>query len=134
MNDHARADLIFDVGERPWRVQVKWAQLAPRGDVFTVRVRGSYRSGAKYVRSSYHAAEVDLLAAYCGALDRCFLFPIELVAGLTALRVRLTPPRNHQRRCINLAEDFTFNGAVAQLGERRHGMAEVRGSNPLSST
>ncbi len=36
--------------------------------------------------------------------------------------------------CITLADDFDFAGAVAQLGERRHGMAEVRGSSPLSST
>jgi hypothetical protein len=28
----------------------------------------------------------------------------------------------------------TSFGAVAQLGERLHGMQEVRGSNPLSST
>ena len=32
-----------------------------------------------------------------------------------------------------MAADYRL-GAVAQLGERRHGMAEVRGSIPLSST
>ncbi len=32
-----------------------------------------------------------------------------------------------------MARDYEF-GAVAQLEERRHGMAEARGSSPLSST
>jgi hypothetical protein len=48
--------------------------------------------------------------------------------------MRLTPPRNNQRACINLAEDYEFAGAVAQLGEHRAGSAKVRGSSPLSST
>ncbi len=51
-----------------------------------------------------------------------------------AVQLRLTPPRNNQRACINLADAYEFAGAVAQLGERRHGMAEARGSSPLSST
>jgi prevent-host-death family protein len=71
---------------------------------------------------------------YCGELDRCFLIPVNVAAGQHQLHLRLTPPRNGQRACITLADDFAFEGAVAQLGERRHGMAEVRGSIPLSST
>ena len=43
-------------------------------------------------------------------------------------------PRNGQRACINLASEFEFAGAVAQLEERRDGIAKARGSNPLSST
>ncbi len=80
-------------------------------------------------------AELEIeLAAYCGELDRCFLLPVSLAAGKHQQLLRLTPARNRQRACITLAEDFAFEGAVAQLGERRHGMAEVRGSSPLSST
>jgi hypothetical protein len=45
-----------------------------------------------------------------------------------------TPPRNNQRACINLAEEFAFEGAVAQLGEHSAGSRKVRGSIPLSST
>jgi len=50
------------------------------------------------------------------------------------IQLRLAPPRNNQRACINLAGDFDFIGAVAQLGERVAGSHEVRGSSPLSST
>jgi hypothetical protein len=75
-----------------------------------------------------------LFGIYCGDLDRCFLVPISVVAGKHMLRLRLTAPRNGQRACINLASNFDFEGAIAQLGERRHGMAEVVGSSPTSST
>ncbi len=51
-----------------------------------------------------------------------------------AIQLRLAPPRSNQRACINLANDFDFIGAVAQLGERVAGSHEVRGSSPLSST
>ena len=36
--------------------------------------------------------------------------------------------------CINLADDFDFVGAIAQLGERVNGIHEVAGSSPASST
>ena len=60
--------------------------------------------------------------------------PISVFEGMHGLSLRLTPPRNNQRACINLAEDYDFAGAVAQLEERRRGTAEARGSSPLSST
>ena len=60
--------------------------------------------------------------------------PRGLVAGRREIALRLTPPKNAQRACINLAEDYEFTGAVAQLGERVAGSHEVRGSSPLSST
>ena len=31
------------------------------------------------------------------------------------IHLRLTPPRNGERACITLADEFDFNGAVAQL-------------------
>src|SRR5579875_1210065 len=55
-------------------------------------------------------------------------------AGRHRPRSRLTPPRNGRRSCITLAEEFSFDGAIAQLGERLHGMQEVAGSSPASST
>jgi prevent-host-death family protein len=86
------------------------------------------------VRTTYSEQEIDLFAVYCGELDRSFLLPPEVFADRHAVQLRLTPPRNNQRACINLADEYDFAGAVAQLGERRRGTAEARGSSPLSST
>jgi hypothetical protein len=56
-----------------------------------------------------------------------------MVAGRRAIYLRLEPARNNQEAAINFAAEYEF-GAIAQLGERRHGMAEVVGSSPTSST
>ena len=129
----ARYDLAFDLGSAGiQRVQCKWGRLID--DVVVVQLstcRHTPRDG--YVRTTYLADEVDAVAIYCDALKRCYLVPISLVAGKSMLHLRLQPARNNQRVGVTMAADHEF-GAVAQLGERRHGMAEVRGSIPLSST
>ena len=132
--EHGRCDLALDIGGKLFRVQCKWGRLGPKRDVIVVATGGSRCVPTGYVRSTYTNREVDLFGVYCGALDRCFLLPVSLAARKYAVHLRLTPPRNSQRACINLAEDFAFEGAIAQLGERRHGMAEVAGSSPASST
>jgi hypothetical protein len=85
-----------------------------------------------YVRSTY-GARVDGIAVYCQELKRCFYLPIETVAGRSGIHLRLSPAANNQEAAINYADQYEF-GAIAQLGERCHGMAEVVGSSPTSST
>jgi prevent-host-death family protein len=133
--DQVRYDLAFEIGDRIFRVQCKWGRLDEDGAVIQVQLQGSWLSPtAGYVRSSYTESEIDLVAVYCHELDRCYLLPVALVAGRRAIFLRLKPPRNGQRACINLASDFEFDGAVAQLEEHLHGMEGARGSSPLSST
>jgi prevent-host-death family protein len=134
LSDHSRADLVLDLGHRLLRVQCKWGRLTPERAAVVVHLGGSRRGLSGYVRTTYTAAEVDAFGAYCGELDRCFLLPAERFAGTWSAQLRLIAPRNNQEACINLADSFDFDGAIAQLGERRHGMAEVVGSSPTSST
>jgi hypothetical protein len=71
---------------------------------------------------------------------RCYFHPYSAFPEQPCVQLRLGPTRNNQRRGIHWAEEYEFSatlghpGAVAQLGERCHGMAEVRGSIPLGST
>ena len=132
--DHGRADLALDVGGRLWRVQVKWGKLSKASDVVLIHTSTSRYTPHGYVRTTYTAREIDLIGVYCEELDRCFLLPISVAAGRYAVQLRVKPARNAQRACINLADDFDFEGAIAQLGERRRGTAEVAGSSPASST
>jgi prevent-host-death family protein len=131
-SEHARADMVFGMGSQVFRVQVKTASVA--GDVLRVPLVSSWYSPGGYVRRSYTAAEVDLVAAYCPERESAYLLPIALVGGMRMISLRLGPPRNGQRAGLHYAADYEFHGAVAQLEERRHGMAEARGSSPLSST
>ncbi len=138
LGEGGRYDLIFDLRSRLVRVQCKWAPRA--GDVVIVRCRSCRRSANGFIRRSYSADEIDAIAAYCAEVDQCYFLPIERFSDRTAVQLRLKPSRNHQRAGLNWAEDFSFeatlgrSGAVAQLEERRLGMAEVRGSSPLGST
>src|SRR5207248_8888956 len=78
-------------------------------------------------KTSYQPNEVDLVAAYCGQLDRCYLLPQRLFVGKQVAQLRLEPARNGQRSCINLAADYEFEGAVAQLARASAWHAEGRG-------
>ena len=133
-----RYDLIFDVDDAILRVQCKWGRLSK--DVIVVAAGTCRHTPRGYIRTTYTAAEIDALAVYCQPLKRSFLLPIDEVEGKSVIHLRLQPARNNQRALIKMADDYDLArivdrpGAVAQLGERRHGMAEVRGSIPLSST
>jgi prevent-host-death family protein len=131
VTEHGRADLVLGIGGRLLRVQCKWANR--KGDVVSINLTTSRRSGSGHIRTTYTADEIDAIGAYCDELRECFLIPIDVAAGKTAMRLRLAPARNGQRAALNWAEQFRL-GAVAQLAERRRGTAEARGSNPLSST
>lgn len=131
--EHGRYDLLFDLGHRVLRVQCKWGALDRELGVICVRVGGSRHTPKGYVTSTYSATEVDAIGVYCGELDKCFVVPIRLVEGKRQLHLRVSPPRNSQRACINLAGEYQL-GAIAQLGERSAGSRKVGGSSPPSST
>jgi len=132
--EHSRYDLAFEIGDDILRVQCKWGALDEDRAIIKVSLQSCCLTPAGYVRTPYGAHEIDLVAVYCGDLDRCYLLPSALACGRTSVYLRLVPPKNGQRACINLASDFEFDGAVAQLVEHRHGMPRARGSSPLSST
>src|SRR5947209_8440166 len=127
--EHGRADLALEIADRLWRVQCKWGRLSPDRDVVVTHVGGCRCTPNGYVRTTYREGEIDLFGVYAGELDRCFLLPAALCVEKHQIHLRLTAPRNGQKSCITLADDFDFDGAIAQLGERRRGTAEVAGSS-----
>jgi prevent-host-death family protein len=115
------------------RVQCKWGALDDGGGVRKVNLQTCRHTPRGYVYGSYRADEIDLVAVYCGGLDRCYLLPISLVAGRRSIHLRLSPARHRQRACINQEVDFRLSGAIAQLGEHLSGTQGVAGSSPASS-
>ena len=134
-----RYDLIFGVSDLLFRVQCKWA--ARHGDVIPVRCYSARRSASGLLKRSYTPAEVDLIVAYCPDLDSCYVLPLDLFGTRSEVQLRLAPTRNNQRARIHWASDFALErldlilkqGAIAQLGERGAGSAEVAGSSPAGS-
>ena len=126
-----RYDLLFDVDHRLYRVQCKWARRT--GAVVQVHLATCRHTPQGYVRSTYSRDEIDGVAAYCHELKQSYWLPIDLIEGKSAISLRLSPAANGQEAAIHFAAEHPL-GAIAQLGERRHGMAEVVGSSPTSST
>jgi hypothetical protein len=126
MAEGGRCDLILGLGHELIRVQCKWSSLV--NDVLVVRCSTFRRTREGYRTTTYTAADVDAIAAYCDALDRCFLIPIERAEGHRTLALRVGPTQNNQAERINWADDYDLaatlrrhQGAVAQLGERLAG-------------
>jgi PD-(D/E)XK endonuclease len=131
--ERERYDLVLGVAGRLLRVQCKWA--ACKGDVIYVRLKSSYHSPTRgYVVTTYDPSEIDAVVVYCVDLERCYLLPIDLVAGQGVVTLRIRKTRNHQRAALNWAAEYELPGAVAQLAERVDGIDEAEGSNPSSST
>ncbi|MEA2493743.1 MAG: hypothetical protein QOJ29_1654 [Thermoleophilaceae bacterium] len=133
LTEHTRYDLVLEVGGTLRRVQCKWGALARDGSTIVVNLASSRFTPRGRITTLYREGEVDLVAVYCAALDRCYLLPEGLFLDKSEVRLRVGPVRNGQRSGVNLAEQYEFNGAVAQLEERRAGSAKARGSSPLSS-
>ena len=127
-----RYDLVFDFGAgRLERVQCKWGRV--QDDVIVARTGTCRHTPRGYVRGTYSADEVDAVAIWCAQIKQAYYLPISMVAGKFDVRLRLKPARNNQRIGVTMAADHEL-GAIAQLGERRHGMPEVEGSSPSGST
>lgn len=133
LTEHERYDLVLGIGGRLLRVQCKWGNR--RGDVVSARVGSCCHSPTRgYVKATYQASEVDLIAIYCEELGHSCLLPVELVTGQSRIQLRLKPAKNNQRAALNLAAHYELRGAIAQLEERLTGSQEVAGSSPASST
>jgi prevent-host-death family protein len=111
--EHSRYDLMFDLGSHLLRVQCKWA--VRRGDVLVIPFGTSRRGPRGYIRTSYTAEEIDVVAAYCAATDECYLLPLELVGERTGIHLRLAPAANGQRAGLHFADAYRLQGAVAQM-------------------
>ena len=138
VGEGGRYDMIFEIDERLVRVQCKWATLCK--NVIVIRCYSSRRGPTGFINRAYSSREIDAVAAYSPDLDRCYFIPISRIDGRPTVHLRVAPTRNNQSLRINWAKDYEFaatlgaHGAIAQLGERLHGMQEVAGSSPAGST
>ncbi len=131
MVEGLRYDLIFDWHLGLQRIQCKWATLV--GGAVAIRPFSCRRtSGGAQLKRSYSAADIDAIAGYCLELDEIWVLPIGEFPQQRAIHLRLTTAKNNQRSGVTLAEPYRL-GAIAQLGERRRGTAEVGGSSPPGS-
>ncbi len=129
--DHQRYDLIIDDNGTFLRVQCKVGCLKD-GQISFMTSRHRRRVKDRPAGWISYRGEVDLFGVYCPQNRTCYLVPANEVKEKRAF-LRLAPTRNNQKKGVRRASAYEI-GAVAQLGERCNGIAEVRGSIPLGST
>jgi PD-(D/E)XK endonuclease len=83
--------------------------------VLSVRLQTSRYTPRGYVRTSYAASEIDAVAAYSPHLNRCFLLPVDEIAGRRAIHLRLDPTKNNQAERIKWAHDYEFETVMQRL-------------------
>jgi PD-(D/E)XK nuclease superfamily protein len=108
-----RYDLILDLRPGLLRVQCKWATR--RGETAVVPCYRNRRNREGLLRRLYAVGEIDAFAAYCAAVDTCYLLPMAQFAGRTVVQLRLGPTRNNQSNGINWANDFDFAATLSRL-------------------
>jgi hypothetical protein len=97
---HARVDLIM-VDETGWhRVQCKTARVEHEALSFRTC------SNTGNVPRTYDG-EVDFFGVYAPSIDRVFLVPAKDLPT-RACYLRLSPPRNNQRKRIRFADDYAI--------------------------
>src|SRR5688500_15005675 len=100
MTEHERYDLVFEIDGTLLKVQCKWGSR--KNGVIRVNLAGCRFSPTQgYIRSTYDASEIDLIAIYVQDLDRCYALPIDAIRARTAVHLRIDPPKNGQRGAIN---------------------------------
>jgi hypothetical protein len=104
VTEGGRCDLIFDTVSGLLRVQCKWA--ARSGGVIAVRCYSSRRVPDGFLKRGYTAGEVDAIIAYCEELDRCYVLPLPLFSGRSAVQLRLERARNNQCQGVHWAADY----------------------------
>jgi hypothetical protein len=107
-----RYDIVIDLEPELLRVQCKLAQLL--AGVLRVSLQTNRCTPAGYVSTSYTPDEVDAVAAYSPALNRCFLVPIREVSGRRAMYLRLDPTKNNQCTGIRWAESYAFEAMIRE--------------------
>jgi hypothetical protein len=107
-----RYDLVIDLEPQLLRVQCKLAKL--ENGVLAVRLQTNRYTPSGYVSTSYSAAEIDAVGAFCPQLNRGFLIPIAETAGRRAVHLRLAPTKNKQARGIRWADDYGLETMIRE--------------------
>lgn len=97
----ARYDLILELDGRFLRIQCKTGRLKDGYVLFNACSAVGSR-GRNFTRRSYQD-DADLFGVYCSGTEQVYLIPVE---NKTAISLRVSSPRNGQKKGIRLAADY----------------------------
>ena len=102
--ENTRYDLILDDRDKLLRVQCKTGRMRHGAVEFATASSYAHDPNEKLTQRHY-VGQVDLFAVHCRETRGVYLIPIE-VLPLDRAYLRVTSPRNAQRRRVRFAADY----------------------------
>jgi hypothetical protein len=100
-------DYVIEENESFFRVQCKTGRMF-RGAVYfrPHRLRAARRETGWERRVTSYKGAVDFFGVYCPENESVYLVPISAVTSYRICSLRVTPPKNNQRKRIRWADDY----------------------------
>ena len=114
--ENTRCDLILEHGGRLSRIQCKTGRLRDGTIRFAVCSCYGHHRNPRTARQTYQG-QIDFFAVFCPETGGVYLVAIDEVPLKSVAYLRVTPPRNHQRRGVRIAADYEI-GRVTIEGLR----------------
>lgn len=108
--DNARYDLVLDINNKLYKVQVKTSSLEQEG-VYKIDCSRMRVNRGENVRKHYTSEEVDFFATMING--RCYLIPQLEVSD--SKRLRFAKPKNGQTKGITFAKDYEAEVQIDKL-------------------
>ena len=105
-------DLVVDKGDRLVKVQCKTTKHV-KNNCMEFQICRS--NGFTYNKERYQVNEVDYIFVYCIENNYMGLVPIQDTKQSLTFNIRLSSPRNNQKKGIHLYSDYEFNKIVDTL-------------------
>jgi hypothetical protein len=100
-------DLVIEEDGSFFRVQCKTGRLFRGAVAFRPhRLRAAKRETGWIRRVTNYKGDVDFFGVFCPEIESVYLVPIGVVNTSMSCFLRLTPPKNGQKKGIRWAEDY----------------------------
>lgn len=117
-SDTERYDLVIERGGQCLKIQVKTGRLSNGTIRYHLQSQTNYKLKKPTSYRTYEK-EVDFIVIYCFDLDQLYILP----ADTRVWWLRVTPPKNNQKKNLVWAKDYEFDRTIASVvgaSERSH--------------
>lgn len=110
LGDYCDYDLIAIKDGYSLRVQVKSCRKIQNGKMHFYICSRNYHVSKKYTKK-----EIDCFYLFCLENEEGYLLPIEEATNGGQIDLRISPPKNKQKKKINFAKDFVFAERINKI-------------------
>lgn len=116
MGDNLPYDLIMDINNKLYRIQVKTARLQNNGDTLNAHTgRSIIGKDKKYKNYTYTKEEIDYFAIHCIDNNETCLIPITEAENARSITVRRVQAKNNQNSSVRFIEDCLLENVIEKL-------------------